>query len=202
MNFDKFREMRSLIAKYPGLELVSPEGLLRNADKIGAVETYDTYLENASAKARLVNLGCHYPALADDSGLEVRALEGRPGPRSARYAKIEAYPSKIAQDRANIEKLLGEMKGKSDREARFVCTLALIVEGVLVHATGTLEGTIAETPRGQMGFGYDPVFIPKGEHRTLGEMTEAEKNVISHRAVALDRLMAAVSAHGIQFAKP
>lgn len=202
MNFDKFREMKSLLAKYPELELLSPEGLLRNADKIGAVETHLTYLENAAAKARLVNQGCHFPALADDSGLEVAALDGRPGARSARFAKIEGYPSKIAQDRANIDLLLSEMKGKTNREATFVCTLALVIEGVLIQATGTLEGTITEAPRGHTGFGYDPVFIPKGEKRTFAEMTETEKNAISHRAKALALLMEEVRAHGIQFAKP
>jgi XTP/dITP diphosphohydrolase len=202
MNFDKFREMKALLAKYPGIELLSPEGLLRNADKIGAVETHETYLENASAKARLVNQGCHYPALADDSGLELTALGGKPGVRSARFSAVPGYPSKIAQDRANIEKVLEEMKGQSSREARFVCTLALVIEGVLIHATGTMDGKISDAPRGQMGFGYDPIFIPRGENRTLGEMTETEKNAISHRAIALENLMKEVGAHGIQFAKP
>jgi XTP/dITP diphosphohydrolase len=202
MNFDKFREMRALLAKYPELELLSPEGLLRNADKIGAVEIHETYLENAAAKARLVNQGCHYPALADDSGLEVTALDGRPGVRSARFVPVSGYPSKIAQDRANIERVLEEMKGQTHREARFVCTLALVIEGTLIHATGAMEGKIADAPRGQMGFGYDPIFIPQGETRTLGEMTETEKNAISHRAQALARLMDEVKLHGIQFAKP
>lgn len=202
MNFDKFREMRALLTKYPNLELLSPEGLLRNPDKIGAVETHMTYLENAAAKARLVNQGCHYPALADDSGLEVAALDGRPGPRSARFAKISGYPSKIAQDRANIDALLTEMKGKANREAAFVCTLALVIEGVLIHATGTLDGTLTEAARGQHGFGYDPIFVPKGEKRTLAEMSETEKNALSHRAKALAQLMEQVRAHGIQFAKP
>jgi XTP/dITP diphosphohydrolase len=191
-NLNKFIEMRSLLAKYPGIELVSPVGRIRNADKIGAVEVHSTYLENAAAKARLVNLACHFPALADDSGLEVMALEGRPGPRSARYAE---------KGETNTEKLLRELKGKTEREARFVCSLALVIEGTLITETGYLEGTISESPRGSMGFGYDPVFIPKGESRTLAEMTETEKNAISHRAVALGLLMKKVSDLGIQLAK-
>lgn len=202
MNFDKFREMKALLAKYPDFELLSPEGLLRNADKIGAVEVHSTYLENAAAKARLVNQGCHYPALADDSGLELFALSGRPGPRSARLARLDGYPSQISQDRANMEALLTEMKGQTNREAQFVCTLALVIEGTLIHATGTLSGTLLEAPRGQMGFGYDPLFVPTGEKRTLAEMTETEKNAISHRAKALSTLMEEVKACGIQFAKP
>lgn len=202
MNFDKFREMKALLSIYPDLELVSPEGLLRNADKIGYVETYNTYLENAAAKARLVNQGCHYPALADDSGLEIDALGGKPGVHSHRYVKLAGYPSKISQDKANIDQVLSEMKGKTDRSARFVTTLFLVIEGIELKATGILEGTIAETPRGEMGFGYDPIFIPKGEKRTLGEMTETEKNAISHRAKALAEIMAQVKTLGIQFAKP
>lgn len=202
MNFDKFREMKALLAAYPGLKLLSPEGLIRNADKIGLVETYNTYLENSAAKARLVNQGCHYPTLADDSGLEIDALGGKPGIRSARYVKLEGYPSKINQDKANIEQILTEMKGKTDRTARFVTSLFFVVEGIELQADGILEGTIAETARGQMGFGYDPIFIPKGEKRTLGEMTETEKNKISHRGQALAKIMEQVKKLGVQIAKP
>lgn len=203
MNFGKFREMKALLSTHaPQLTLLSPEGLLRNADKIGLVETGSTYLENSANKARLVNHGCHYPALADDSGIEIDALGGKPGLYSARYAKLDGIPSKIAQDRANIEKVLTEMKGKTDRSARCVCQLVLVIEGVLIEARGEMEVTIAESPRGEMGFGYDPILIPKGETRTLGEMSETEKNRSSHRAKALELLLAKCKAHGIQFAKP
>jgi len=202
LNFDKFREMKSLLAVYPGIELVSPEGLIRNADKIGLVENHATYLENSAAKARLVNQGCHYPALSDDSGLEIDALGGKPGIRSHRYVKLDGYPSKISQDKANIDKVLEEMKGKADRTARFVTSLFFVIEGIELQADGFLEGTIAEAPRGQMGFGYDPIFVPKGEKRTLGEMTETEKNRISHRAQALAKIMEQVKRLGIQIAKP
>lgn len=201
-NSDKFVEMRALFSRYPGFEILSPVGLIRNADKIGAVEVHSTYLENAAAKARLVNQGCHYPALADDSGLEVIALDGRPGPRSARYSQVSGSPSRLSQSAANIEKLLGELKGEKNREAQFTCVLALIIEGTLLTTIGVLEGSIADTPRGTMGFGYDPIFIPKGETRTLAEMTETEKNVISHRARALALLMKEVQTLGIQLAKP
>lgn len=203
MNFGKFREVKSLLATMaPELSLISPEGILRNADKIGLVENGTTYLENSANKARLVNHGCHYPALADDSGIEIDALDGRPGLISAHYAKVDGMPSKIAQDKANIERVLTEMKGKTDRTGRCVCQLVLVIEGVLIEARGEMEVTIAESPRGEMGFGYDPILIPKGQTRTLSEMSETEKNKISHRAKALELLLAKCKAHGIQFAKP
>ncbi len=201
LNPHKFLEFRALFAQYPQIELLSVEGLIRNAGKIDLVETHDTYVENATAKARLANKGCHFPCLADDSGLEVVALGGRPGVKTRRYAVAKAGQS---QDSANIEKLLGELRGKpeSERQARFVATLALCLEGISFHATGILEGTIAESPRGRNGFGYDPIFIPKGQNRTLAEMTDAEKNSISHRALALQELIAIARARDIQFARP
>jgi XTP/dITP diphosphohydrolase len=187
-NDHKYLELKALLARTPGIELISPVGLLRNADKIGIVETHSTYLENAAAKARLVNQGCHYPALADDSGLEVLFLEGQPGVRSARDW--------------NVDKVLAALKGQGNREARFVTTLALVIEGTLLHATGVLEGVLTESPRGANGFGYDPIFVPKGETRTLAEMTETEKNAISHRARALEGLFRECQVHGIQWVKP
>ena len=100
-NYNKYLEMKALLAKVPGIELLQASAILRNADKIGTVETHATYFDNASAKARLVNQGCHYPTLADDSGLEVLALEGAPGVRSARDW--------------NIDKVLTALKGQANR---------------------------------------------------------------------------------------
>ena len=202
MNVHKFREFQALLAAYPDVELLPAEGLIRNPEKLGFAEIHDNYLENAAAKARLCHLASHFPALADDSGLEVDALEGKPGVRSQRYAAPKAG---MSRDEANVEKLLGELKargGSAARSARFTCTLALVIEGIMIHATGVLEGTITDSPRGAHGFGYDPVFIPKGSQKTLAEMTEMEKNAISHRAKALHELMAQVKARGIVFAKP
>ncbi|MBC7692496.1 MAG: RdgB/HAM1 family non-canonical purine NTP pyrophosphatase [Methylotenera sp.] len=203
-NADKYREFKSLLSAYPEIELATADGYVRNPGKIGFAEQYDTYLENAAAKARLVNLGSHYPSLADDSGLEIDALGGKPGVRSHRYAKVPGSPSQNDQDRANIEMVLSELRGKgtSDRSARFVTTLTLVIEGVMVHATGTLEGSIIETPRGTQGFGYDSIFTPKGSDKTLAEMSEAEKNAISHRAKAVHELMNQVKARGVVLAKP
>lgn len=198
-NSHKLSEFQALFQSLNGPEIVSVKGLIRNADKLGMVEVHSTYLENAVAKARLANQGSHYPTLADDSGLEVMALEGRPGVKSHRYA---SYEPGLTQDEANRRKLLAEMKGKTDRRARFVCALALTMEGLMIQATGILEGTISETPRGTDGFGYDPLFIPKGESRTLAEMTADQKNAISHRAVALKALFEQIAAKGITLAKP
>lgn len=198
-NRDKFDEFSSLLKPYPEIQLAPATEYIRNAQKLSLVENYPTYLENAVAKGRLANHAAHYPALADDSGLEVEALGGKPGVRSHRYAIPKAG---VSQDQANVELLLSELKTAQTRSARFVCTLALVIEGILLHATGVLEGTIADTPRGSHGFGYDPIFIPKGQSKTLAEMTAAEKNSISHRALALTDLMKQVKVHGLTFAKP
>jgi len=199
LNREKFEEMQALLATYPQIELAQASEFIRNAGKLAFVESHDTYFENAVAKARLANVGCHYPCLADDSGLEVEALNGKPGVRSHRYASPKAG---MTQDQANVELLLSEIRGAATRNARFVCTLVLLVEGIMIQATGTLEGTIADKPRGTHGFGYDPVFIPAGSNKTLAEMTADEKNAISHRAKAVHDLIAQVKSHGIVFAKP
>lgn len=199
LNEDKFDEFKALFSAYPEIELLKATRILRNPERLSHAERHDTYLENSMAKARLAHMGCHYPCLADDSGLEVQALEGKPGVRSHRYATPKAGKS---QDDANNELLLSELKSATTRNARFVCTLVLVIEGILIHSTGVLEGTLLDTPRGSQGFGYDPLFVPKGQSKTLAEMSDAEKNSISHRAKALHDLMAQVKAHGIVFAKP
>jgi XTP/dITP diphosphohydrolase len=200
-NRHKFEEFESLFKKYPELKIAPIHEYIRNADKLALVETSDQYVENAVAKARTCNHGCHYPSLADDSGLEVMALEGRPGVRSNRYSIPKLGQT---QDQANIEKMLHELKNTptSQRTARFVCHLALVMEGTLFHSTGVLEGTIAHEPRGIEGFGYDPIFIPQGSDKTLAEMTPAQKNKISHRALAVDQLMQELISKEIVFAKP
>lgn len=198
-NRDKFEEFKALFSAYPEIELIRMDEIVRNAGQLKFVEQYDTYLENVVAKARLANQATHYPVLADDSGLEVEALNWGPGVRSARFAK--AKPG-LTQDQANNELLLKELSGKPSRNARFVCTLALIVEGVLLNATGILEGAMAEAPRGTNGFGYDPLFVPRGSNKSFAEMTDGEKNAISHRAKALHELMNQIKQHGLLLAKP
>lgn len=203
-NLDKLQEFRTLMREHGQTEIVPASSVIRNSEKIDFVETHTTYLENASAKARLANQGSHYPCLADDSGIEVLALEGKPGVHSHRFAKIPSgtLSSRANQDKANIEKLLTELKGKSERTARFVCTLTLSIEGIMLTATGVLDGKIIDQPRGTHGFGYDPIFVPDGETETLAEMSLADKNAISHRKKALDLLMLEMKARGIVLAKP
>ena len=151
-------------------------------------ETGATYYDNAALKAgfgRAVTGGGSW-VLAEDSGLEVEALDGRPGILSARYAP-EGAPA--------IAKLLGELAGVEDRAARYVSELVLLSPGgEELRGTGTLEGRIATEPRGSEGFGYDPVFVPDGEEQTVAELGDKWKSVNSHRARAAQALLQALSA--------
>jgi len=198
-NRGKFEEFLILFSKYPELKLLSAADLLVNADKIGLVEKHDLYMDNAIEKARFVGKACHYPVLADDSGLEVDLLGGRPGVRSARFAP--PVPGKT-QDQANMEYLLSQLKSDSPTTARFVCNLALLVEGIVIQAAGVLEGELSYTPRGSNGFGYDPIFVPKGSTKTLAEMSDGEKNSISHRARAVHELMEQVRNLSFMLVRP
>ncbi len=144
-------------------------------------ETGATFCENAKLKARAVFKALHLPALADDSGLCVDALGGAPGIYSARYASKD---NQDADDEKNNQKLLYELQGVRDRTARYVCALCLIDAGGQAHMIEkTCEGEIAESPRGEHGFGYDPLFL--FGKRTFGEMTAQEKDAVSHRGKAL-----------------
>lgn len=206
MNSGKFREFQALLKTYPEIELLPVEGLIRNPEKLALVENHETYLENAIAKARIANQACHYPVLADDTGLEVDALGRKPGIQSRRYARLTSknFHSQITQDQANIELLLKELQAVplAQRTAKFVTALVLVIEGLLIHAEGILTGTLAEAPRGEYGFGYDSIFIPQGSQKTLAEMSEQEKNTLSHRAQAIRELMLRIHNRGIVFVKP
>lgn len=144
-------------------------------------EEGSTFQENSLQKAQIVYMHTKIPTLADDSGLEVFFLNGRPGVISARYA------GEGATDEANNKKLLGEMMGVPPRRrrAQFRAVLTLLNGATVETTAGICPGTLAEAPRGTNGFGYDPVFLPDGFSRTYAELTAAEKNVISHRAKAL-----------------
>ena len=198
-NRGKFEEFEVLFSKYPELSLLNAADLVTNIDKLGLVEKHDIYMDNAIEKARFVSKACHYPVLADDSGLEVDLLGGRPGVRSARFAP--PTPGKT-QDQANIDYLLSQLKSDSPTTARFVCNLALLVEGIVIQSAGVLEGELSYPPRGNNGFGYDPIFVPKGSTKTLAEMSDAEKNSISHRARAVHELMEQVRNLSIVLARP
>lgn len=144
-----------------------------------------TFEENAVKKASAISKYTKMPALADDSGLEVYALGGAPGVFSARYA------GEGADDRKNFEKLLNEMSSVPDgkRGARFVCVIVLAFPDSRVETfSGYAEGLIGKEPKGANGFGYDPVFYPKGHERTFAEMIDEGKDLLSHRGAALVRL--------------
>lgn len=144
-------------------------------------ETADSLEENALLKARAVTEATGLPSLADDTGLEVDALDGAPGVETARFA------GDGARYEDNVKKLLAVLEGRSDRTARFRTVVALVFpDGVEVTADGTLDGVIAATARGTEGFGYDPVFEVNG--KTLAEMSTEEKNHRSHRARAIRAL--------------
>lgn len=146
-------------------------------------ETAETLEGNAELKARYVHERYGYDCFADDTGLEVEALDGAPGVYSARYAG----PGHDSQ--ANMAKLLGELEGKENRNARFRTVIALVIGGDMVLVDGIVEGHITEIPSGNDGFGYDPVFMPSGYDRTFAQMSADEKNAISHRGRAVSRLV-------------
>lgn len=175
----KLQEMRDILGEIPGIEWVSALDL--NLPE--PPEEGKTLEENAILKAVLYAKSSGLPAIAEDTGLEVAALSGAPGVLSSRFAGKEKDYA------ANNKKLLELLAGAADRTARFrtVAVLAL-PDGRFWTSEGVLEGTIAEEPRGSGGFGYDPLFIPAGETRTLAEMSPSEKNAISHRRKALEGL--------------
>ena len=148
-------------------------------------ETHETIRENAIEKAQFIWDKFHKTCFADDTGLEVDVLEGAPGVYSARYAGLPKNPAQ------NVVKLLKELDGVlfEDRTARFRCVIALIEDGVLHTFEGICEGHISLEPMGELGFGYDPVFVPEGLERTMATMTLEEKNAISHRGKAVEKLV-------------
>ncbi len=190
-NPGKLRELAALLVP-AGFELLSQAAL-----GIGSVpETGTTFLENALLKARHAAAAAQLPALADDSGIEVDALGGRPGVWSARFA----HPG--ASDEENLARLLAELAGVPEprRTARYQCVAVWVRSAddpEPLTGTGTWEGRIALAARGSGGFGYDPVFIPAGEQRTAAELSPDEKNRVSHRAQALAALVAALEARGV-----
>jgi len=177
-NPHKLAEIRAIL-DLPSLSLV---GLESFPDLPDVDEDCETFEGNARKKAVEMAAATGLWALADDSGLEVDALHGAPGVRSARYA------GEPCDYRANNAKLLRELQGVKDRRARFRCALALAhPDGTVRSLEGCCEGVIADEPRGDNGFGYDPLFIPEGYSSTFAEMSETTKNAISHRAEALRR---------------
>ena len=187
-NAHKLREIGRICAAWPveWLTVENHEGPWPEVEETGS-----TYLENALLKARAGAAALDEPALADDSGIEVDALGGRPGPKSARFAAEDAT------DQQNLDELIRALKGVpgSGRTARYRCLAVLAFpDGRELHEEGICEGTLLGKPRGTHGFGYDPIFVPEGWDRTMAELEDAEKDRISHRGRAFRALGEALAA--------
>ena len=180
-NEGKLREFRRLLAPL-GIE-VMPQAELGIPE---APEPHVTFIENALAKARHASAHARLPALADDSGVCVRALGGAPGVQSARYA------GEPKSDARNNARLIAELKGVADRRAHYVCLLVLVrhaEDPEPVIAEGAWHGRIIDAPRGEGGFGYDPHFLDEASGLTGAELPLAQKNAISHRGKAMRALL-------------
>lgn len=181
-NPDKIAEIEEVLR---GTNLT--DEIVRDLDWPDVEETGSTLEENALLKGRVVVEATGLPVLSDDTGLEVDALDGAPGVHTARFAGPEG------RYEDNVAKLLEAMKDRNDRSARFRTVVALVFpDGAEIVAEGSVEGVITERPRGERGFGYDPVFAVGG--RTLAEMSLDEKNQLSHRARAIRALVEMVGA--------
>lgn len=176
-NAHKLEEVTAMLGNK--IELLSMKDIGCNDD---IPETADTLEGNALLKARHIFEKYHVDCFADDTGLEVEALNGAPGVYSARYAG-DAHDSE-----ANIQKLLKEMEGVENRKARFRTVFALIINGKEYLFEGIVKGEIIKNRKGTSGFGYDPVFVPEGHTQTFAEMGNELKNKISHRAMATQKL--------------
>ena len=181
-NAHKIQEIRQILGAL-GIEVLG-------ADELGGmpevIENGATFRENAAKKAVEGAAALGVPVLADDSGLEVKALNGAPGVYSARYA------GEGGNDGRNLAKVLKELEGVADRSARFVCVMVMAAPDGSILGTweGEVQGAMADAPRGTGGFGYDPAFIPAGYDRTFGELSSDIKNSMSHRGNALKALVA------------
>jgi XTP/dITP diphosphohydrolase len=190
-NPGKLREFEALLAPL-GMEIV-PQSSLGVPD---AEEPHGTFLENALAKARHASRRTRLPALADDSGICARALDGEPGVHSARFAgepPPDSTRGREAQDARNNDKLLKLLAEKDDRRAHYYCVVVLMrhaEDPEPLIAEGSWAGEILAAPRGANGFGYDPYFFLKDFGRTAAELDAEQKNLVSHRGKALRRLLA------------
>jgi XTP/dITP diphosphohydrolase len=187
-NPHKLRELGRICADWPvaWMTVETHEGSWPDVE-----EPHETYADNALIKAREVAAALGVPAIADDSGIEVDALGGAPGPRSARFAGEDAT------DAENLAKLLEAIATTepAGRTARYRCVAAIVrPDGAELVAEGMCEGTLVTEPRGIGGFGYDPAFVPVGKDRTMAELADEEKDAISHRGRAFRALRALLSA--------
>ena len=191
-NAGKVREIRALLEPF-GIDPVSAGDLGLPEPE----ETGTTFAENALLKAHASAQGSGLPALADDSGLCVAALGGAPGVYTADWAERQAYEGPAGRDwymaMGKVEGRLAELGPDVDRSGYFICTLALAwPDGHAEVFEGRVQGTLTWPPRGNLGFGYDPVFVPLGRDQSFAELDPAEKHAMSHRADAFAKLVAAV----------
>ena len=191
-NQGKVREMRVLLEPF-GMELISAADLGLPEPE----ETGTTFAENALLKAHAAAQGSGLPALADDSGLCVAALGGAPGVYTADWAERQSYEGGPGRDwymaMGKVEGKLAELGPHTDRSAYFISTLALAwPDGTQAVFEGRAPGSLSWPPRGTMGFGYDPVFVPEGRTQTFAELEQAEKMALNHRTYAFAKLVAAV----------
>ena len=187
-NKHKIKEIKKILdGQFESILSISEAGISHET-----VEDGKTFLENALKKAREIAAISNSAALADDSGITAHALGDEPGIYSARYA------GEHGDDLANNALLVKNLADKSDRTAHYTCAMALVYpDGREITAEGYMYGTIIDTPRGDRGFGYDPHFVMDGEQRTVAEMTDEEKNAVSHRANALRELLHKIQAREV-----
>lgn len=185
-NKGKIRELERIFAiTLPGVKLLGTDAFPDLAD---VAETEDTFEGNALLKARAVSHFTNLPAIADDSGLAVDHLGGAPGIFSARYSGVHG------DDQANLNRVLHEMDGITNRKAQFVCAAAFVApRGYEIVLRAEVVGNLIDAPRGEKGFGYDPIFIPIGFNQTTGEMDPELKDSISHRGKAMRELAEEIS---------
>ena len=177
-NQNKLVEFKKILGDKINLFSLSDIGLNQEIP-----ENEKTIKKNAMFKAKFVNTQTGKNVFADDTGLEIDSLNGEPGVYSARYSGVDRNSDK------NIELVLKKLKNKANRNSRFKTIISLIIDGKSVNFEGVVEGKITEEKRGSNGFGYDPIFQPNGYSSTFGEMSLNEKNKISHRSIAINKMV-------------
>ena len=177
-NQNKLVEFKKILGDKINLFSLSDIGLNQEIP-----ENEKTIKKNAMFKAKFVNTQTGKNVFADDTGLEIDSLNGEPGVYSARYSGVDRNSDK------NIELVLRKLKNKANRNSRFKTIISLIIDGKSVNFEGVVEGKITEEKRGSNGFGYDPIFQPSGYASTFGEMSLKEKNKISHRSIAINKMV-------------
>ncbi|MFH1837125.1 MAG: RdgB/HAM1 family non-canonical purine NTP pyrophosphatase [Candidatus Omnitrophota bacterium] len=189
-NQKKRKELNALLKRFSGIKVLILDDLEVSTPVI--VEDGKTFRQNAVKKAVITSKFFKGLVLADDSGIEVEALHGKPGVRSARFARVNATDK---ENNKKLLKLMEKVPGKG-RKGRFVCHIALALKGELLESfEGIVKGTILSASRGDNGFGYDPIFVPDGYEKSFAEMAVSYKNRISHRALALKKLKDTLKKH-------